>query len=171
MEKSTEPYCFMMKIMSDKLNYVALLLLFLFVGVFDAAAQVKHTKEQRQLKKRSDYYYSYGDYLNAQVGYKKLLLLDTSSKVLIFRIGICTMITNDGLSASTRTWTRMSRLSPAKKSPYSATCRSTSFARSPGCGSVASMSGTRTPTRSDSSRSCGPTATYRTGPGRLRSSA
>lgn len=59
-------------------------------GVTDATAQVKYSKEQEQIRKKANFYFKYGDYINAQDGYSSLYQFDSISPELNFRLGnIC----------------------------------------------------------------------------------
>lgn len=63
--------------------------------------QMKYSKAQKKLKKEADYYFSYGEYFNAQNIYDSLYQFDSISPELNFRLGICALVTNDDKSKST----------------------------------------------------------------------
>ena len=67
-----------------KFAHVCILLCYL-AGVTHAAAQVEYSKEQEQIRKKVNFYFKYGDYINAQDGYSSLYQFDSVSPELNFR--------------------------------------------------------------------------------------
>ena len=77
------------------------MLLFTFCGATVSFAQVQYSKEQKRIKKQADFYYSYGDYLNAFDAYKRLYYLDSVAPKMNFKMGICMLVLSTDLSKST----------------------------------------------------------------------
>jgi len=76
-------------------------ILFLYLAVApDVSAQVKYSKEQKQIRKKADYHFKYLDYVQAQAGYDSLFQIDSTSSELNYRLGVCALLTNGDRSIS-----------------------------------------------------------------------
>jgi len=77
----------------NRQKFIAAVMSFCFIaGMTTVTAQIKYTKEQKKLKKEADYYFGYGDYVNAQGIYDSLYKVDSVSPELNFKIGVCILM-------------------------------------------------------------------------------
>lgn len=81
------------------LNIGYILLVFFYLGgAAEMTAQVKYSKEQKQKRKKANFYFKLGDYINAQDAYASLYQFDSISPEVNFRLGICALMNNDDKS-------------------------------------------------------------------------
>ena len=83
------------------LKFVTIWVLFFYLtGVNHVVAQVKYSKQQKELKKEADYYFKYGDYAGARNIYDSLYKVNSVSPELNFKLGICVLGTDYDKSKS-----------------------------------------------------------------------